>query len=454
MVLGSGNPFAPSVGSFQVPVTPPDIDPDEGELLTVCFNAAWLPFVLGALQQLTLQATWSGDDDTVLLAQSRAQMLLAMVGSPDGGCNDTVCFTGMRYDTETDQVQQTFDGGSTFVDQSAADPRHNTAFEFPPNTAGDPKCQGAANLTRFISDLIAQVIAVVDTAGEAEGILALLLALFVELGPFGILIDLVLGLAAVLFGAGSLALADAFTNTVFDQLTCIFFCHMEADGSVTAADLTAILSDINTQIGGLVYTVLSAMFFLMGEVGMSNAAATGSAPADCSGCECCPEGTDWCQTLFSQPVNADGGFTTDNGDNSWSGNFGHFFNNAGSPPPDNYGWATSQLNRSAGIEHLTEMNVFRVLPSGTYTDIQFDWQCTFGVFTTDIRQCVLSIDGTDIINVSADGSGHAHWTGSITGTPTLRFLMVCSYTSDSSFSNGGGFVTNCVVAGSGTKPTF
>jgi hypothetical protein len=288
MVLGSGNFFAPSVGSFQVPVVAPDVDPDEGQLMTVCFNPAWLPFVLGALQQLTLQATWSGDDAAVLLAQSRAQTLLAMVGSPDGGCSDVVCFSGLRYDADTDTVQQTFDGGMSYVDNPGADPRHATPFQFPPVGGDDPKCQAAARMTRFISDLISEVISVVDTAGEAEGLAALLLALFVELGPFGILIDLVLALAAILFGAGSLALADAFTSTVYDTLTCIFFCNVESDGSVTAADVSAILDQVNTQIGGLVYDVLAAMFFLMGEVGLSNAGTIGDPlTPDCSGCTDC-----------------------------------------------------------------------------------------------------------------------------------------------------------------------
>lgn len=424
MVLGSGNPFAPSVGSFQVPVTPPDVDPDEGELMTVCFNAAWLPFVLGALQQLTLQATWSGNDAAVLLAQSRAQTLLAMFGSPDGGCSDTVCFTNLRYNAETDMVQQTFDGGTTWIDQPGADPRHNTAFQFPPNTAEDPRCQGAANLTRYISDLISQVIAVVDTAGEAEGIVALLLALFVELGPFGILIDLVLGLAAVLFGAGSLALADAFTNTVYDQLTCIFFCRCEADGSFTAADVTHVLSDVNTQIGGLVYDVLTAMFFLMGEVGMSNAAATGSAPADCSGCVC-----GWCQF-----------FDFSSGTHGWSVTSGE----AGSW--DGVKFAGAEFDSNSNTEIVIET-------SFTASDVgyvAFEYGHTAGSGGNDAVLARGFLSGSlvwtgTIVNTVGD---FLHWTETLTPTTMDRIQIIVNAGS----SGGATAVYNAQLEGINTSP--
>ena len=293
MALGYNNPFAPSVGSFRVPVVAPTSDPDSGSQITVCFSADWLPFVIGALQQLALQATWQGDDSAILAAQDRAQLLIAMFGSSDGGCGSTVCIPNLRYDSDSDQVQETYDGGETWVDQPAADPRHATNFRFPVVVADDPQCKAAANMTRYISDLIDQVLATIGVAGTAEGLLAIILPLIIELGPFGVLIDLVLGLCFVLFGAGAAAIEAAFTSGVYDTLTCIFYCNIGADGRVTAAQLTQILSDVNDQIGGLVYTVLSGMFLLMGEVGLGNAGTIGDAPADCSGCDCLPRCHEW-----------------------------------------------------------------------------------------------------------------------------------------------------------------
>jgi hypothetical protein len=289
MVFGADRPFAPSVGSFQVPVSPPDSDPDDGDQVTVCFSAAWLPFVLGSLQQLTLQATWKGDVDAIQLAQDRAQLLIAMFGGEVGGCFNTVCIKGLIYDPDTDSIKQTLDGGATFFDNPGADPRHNAPYQFPPVEADDPRCQAAANMVRYYSDLIDQVVLVVDEAGTAEGLLAIILPFVIELGPFGILIELVLGVAFILFSAGATAISAAFTSTVFDDLLCILFCNLESDGSCTADDLAEIKAQVDSIIGGLAAAVLDGMFFLQGEVGLSNAGTIGEAPADCDACNC-----GWC----------------------------------------------------------------------------------------------------------------------------------------------------------------
>lgn len=54
--------FKPQVSSFEKSVVIPSSDPDEGELTTVCFSIAWLPYVLGALSQLQQRDTWIGTD--------------------------------------------------------------------------------------------------------------------------------------------------------------------------------------------------------------------------------------------------------------------------------------------------------------------------------------------------------------------------------------------------------
>lgn len=320
MVLGFDNPFAPSTGSFPLPVVPPDTDPDEGDQVTVCFSVDWLPFVLGALQQLTLQATWKGDDATVLLAQSRAQLLLANIADASGGCFGSVCFPDVFYDSDCDCVKQIPPGGGSPIEKPEADPRHNTAFQFPPIDADDPQCQAAANIVRFISDLIDEVVAALDHTSEAAGLLPFLLPIFVELGPYGIFIDLMLELASILIGAGATTISDAFTNTVYDQLTCIFYCNIESDGTVTAADLVTIEAEIASIIGGTVQAVLEAMFLIQGEVGLTNAGAVGDAPADCSGCPCT-----WCfdfedaSDLNTWSNFAGGGGTYNSGTGRWEG---------------------------------------------------------------------------------------------------------------------------------------
>jgi len=80
MVFGFDKPFAHPKGSFNQAVNPPTSDPDEGDLISVCFAREWMPYVLGALSQLNLQTTWTGTPEEILLAQERAALLMSMLG--------------------------------------------------------------------------------------------------------------------------------------------------------------------------------------------------------------------------------------------------------------------------------------------------------------------------------------------------------------------------------------
>lgn len=80
--------FATPRGSFNVPVPAPGQDPGACPLVTVTFSEAWLPYVLGALDQLVLQATWQGDDDTQTTAQQQAMYLKSLFAlAPVTSCN-------------------------------------------------------------------------------------------------------------------------------------------------------------------------------------------------------------------------------------------------------------------------------------------------------------------------------------------------------------------------------
>ncbi len=71
--------FSPPRSSFQRPVPLVFVSPDDTPDHTVCFNRAWLPYVLGSLSQLMLQSTWNTDDPEVLANQiSRANILRSL----------------------------------------------------------------------------------------------------------------------------------------------------------------------------------------------------------------------------------------------------------------------------------------------------------------------------------------------------------------------------------------
>lgn len=208
-----------------------------------------------------------------------------------------------RYNP-TDNSVEILNPDGTWTASSAADPRSSPAFQYAPPAADDPACQAAANMSRWLNDVIDQTLTVIAEANDAAGLLTILIALLDILGPFAILIDLVLGLASVLFSAGATAIDAAFTNDVYDQLTCIFFCNVDPDGVVTPEALATIQASIDAQIGGLVATVLDAALFLTGNVGLTNAGAVGDAPADCDACAC-----GWCYEWPDAASIASGYFT-------------------------------------------------------------------------------------------------------------------------------------------------
>jgi hypothetical protein len=287
MTLGYNEPYPRSVGSFQRPVAPPDADPDDGAIMTVCFNAAWLPFILGALQQLTLQATWEGDAATILLAQDRAQLLLAMFGSGGGSCDSCMTVCGILYDADTDQIKQTYDGGGTYVPNPGQDPRHADQFRYPVVGGTDPECTAAGNMANFFQALISNIETALTVSSAVTGLTAFALPFFLELGPFAVFFELVDALCAIAFTAGHAALEVAFTDATYDTLTCIFFCHTDANGQVSGAALADIKSDIAAQLTTVGSDVMQACLLLMGEVGLSNAGTQGESTRDCSACGCC-----------------------------------------------------------------------------------------------------------------------------------------------------------------------
>lgn len=73
-------------GSFQQALPVPTDDPDVGTIYSVCFNAEYLPYVLGSLYQGLESTTWDTSDLAALqLAQDRANQLIYLF---EIGCDD------------------------------------------------------------------------------------------------------------------------------------------------------------------------------------------------------------------------------------------------------------------------------------------------------------------------------------------------------------------------------
>lgn len=227
-----------------------------------------------------------------------------------------------RYNADTDTFQYTPDNGANWYDSPEADPRHSSIFRLPPLTTTDPRCDAAANMVKWIKDFIDNTIASLEADAMALTLTNNFLTTFATLFPPALLLLLLQELATSLFTTGSEALSDAFTSGQYDLLLCIFYCNMDANGSVTADNLTEIETEIAGQLNTAAALIVDEILFIQGEVGLSNAGAIGSETGDCDGCPDCG----WCMDFnFLVPTGGNnGGFSVPAGEggtytSSWVG---------------------------------------------------------------------------------------------------------------------------------------
>lgn len=82
MTFDAGNAYEFPRPSFAYPQVAPTSEPSDDPLTSVCFNTDWLPFVLGALDQLCQASTWQGATGDIRLAIARSMTLKDIVAHP------------------------------------------------------------------------------------------------------------------------------------------------------------------------------------------------------------------------------------------------------------------------------------------------------------------------------------------------------------------------------------
>jgi len=194
-----------------------------------------------------------------------------------------------RYNADTDTFQYTPDNGANWYDSPEADPRHSSIFRLPALTGGDPQCDAAANMVKWIKDFIDSVIAQLDADATALALTNNFLTTLTTLFPPALLLLLLQEAATSLFDTGATALAAAFTSTQYDLLLCAFYCNIGLDGQCSADQLTAVEVQIAATMDGTAAAIVDEILFIQGEVGLSNAGVIGEETGDCSGCDCA-----WC----------------------------------------------------------------------------------------------------------------------------------------------------------------
>lgn len=136
MVFRPEDQYRQPVGSFQQPVDAPDVDPDTAPLVCAQFSAAWLPFVLGALQQLQLASTWTGSPAALDLTNARAMLLSDLIANGE-------CMTTQFRFTVGCILQVSTDSGDTWTDVPGWSDFAAACFTGPPGADGAPGAPGA-----------------------------------------------------------------------------------------------------------------------------------------------------------------------------------------------------------------------------------------------------------------------------------------------------------------------
>jgi len=192
--------------------------------------------------------------------------------------------------TEGGVWQTSTDGGTTWYDDPASDPRNNVNV-FPPlegPDGDDKRCEAATNAMEFFKqnliDELASGLAYAEIYSTIVGILAVA-------GVTGIGIIIAIAAAAI-FVAGVLVVQAAFTSEVWHDFKCILYCRISPDASFTADAWNAVKSEITSKFTGVVQVVLFQWTNSLGAIGLTNTARSHfGIGGDCSDCDCggdCP----------------------------------------------------------------------------------------------------------------------------------------------------------------------
>jgi len=199
--------------------------------------------------------------------------------------------------TPDGHYQESTDGGETYHDAPARDPRNNVPLPppfLPPDTVDETCTYADSIVNKLINDWINATGSTEDQATVIEGIISFLAGIF---GAFGVVAAAItLGIAIVIVAFTVAAWKAAFVSDVWDRLRCNIAAHMGADGSFTQSDVDSIYSQIGVDETGIVKISLQGMIAAMGWQGLTAAARSGggspTASCDCEECDGC-DTSDW-----------------------------------------------------------------------------------------------------------------------------------------------------------------
>jgi hypothetical protein len=182
-------------------------------------------------------------------------------------------------------MEQSYDGGETWIANPAIDPRHSIAYQFPPRgSSGDTtRCDAAANLTGALHSVIDILIAAPNAISAVNSWLSYVARFMPEIGFIITILTYIYDLLETL----KPYLVDAFTTEVYDGIECLIYCKMDNSGRLDETGLSGLIENICGTYEETVCTVCQAILQTWwSTVGCSNAAAIGTLTGDCTSCYC------------------------------------------------------------------------------------------------------------------------------------------------------------------------
>jgi len=345
---------------------------------------------------------------------------------------DEVYPSDLRYNDTTGNVEYSPDGGATWVPAPGSDPRQQTRL--PPQTGVNADCNSAASAVEWLKRYVTIVTTLLDAgAALVYAVTTIVSAFEVIAESYGLLWDLIAGVFSTLQAAGAAAITAAMTGAVYDELTCIINCNLNASNQVTVGSFATIQSDVTSQIGGLAATLINGMFSVMGWGGLNDIMALALATDDCSDCGC-----GWCHT-FDFTISSQG----------WSA----------ITPPVQASYVTSEGWVANDFKHPTASTWYRaayitiLFPATEITSISYSFHYTVGAIGANVWWLMADSTGAFIQSTGGtppSGDKTEGWTG-VRTMDRLNLLARCSVQGSASYS-GGATIYRCTIRGNGTNP--
>lgn len=259
--------------------------PDDSKECMYCLTDKQAEILRGIVAPLAWDTRWWSDDDTPIdrdeITAFRDDIIRRLMMSC---CSDE--HTRFRY-LEDGTLQKSEDDGETWEDAPNDDPRNNSTI-YPPiegDDGNDKKCTAAEGMIALIEEQIGNNLTDEMTRYTLQQLITDWVNIFIQTS--NIFTALITIATNQIFALSIAIVRPALTEEVYEQLKCIFYCHMGDDASFNNEQWEAVRAQILSDITGVAGLFLEHLVYLLGSVGLTNLARSmGAIEGDCSACDC------------------------------------------------------------------------------------------------------------------------------------------------------------------------